>query len=99
MKKLVRELMDAENDAGQHGHTDARHARIIAATEAVLAAYQLKVIVFSNLNDALANDYDVRTWTAADIAADLVAFAADCEDYDPEELAPHIETWLKEHAQ
>lgn len=42
MKKLVRELMDAENDAGQHGHTDARHAQIIAATEAVLAACQLK---------------------------------------------------------
>lgn len=37
LKKLVRELQDAENDAGQHGHTAARHARIIAATEAVRA--------------------------------------------------------------
>lgn len=37
LKKLVRELIDAENDAGQNGHTDARHARIIAATEAVRA--------------------------------------------------------------
>lgn len=37
MKKLVRELIDAENDAGQQGHTAERHARIIAATEAVRA--------------------------------------------------------------
>ena len=35
MRKLVRELQDAEDDAGRNGHTFARHTRIIVATDAI----------------------------------------------------------------
>ena len=35
LARAVRELEAAENDAGANGHTDAAHARIVKATEAI----------------------------------------------------------------
>jgi transcription initiation factor TFIID subunit TAF12 len=52
--------------------------------------------VYSNLDDAVANGYDVRDWSVEDIVADLLAFAEDCENSSPEGLKPHVEAWLKE---
>lgn len=50
--------------------------------------------VHSNLDDALANDYDVRGWLIDDIVTDLICFAADCEDDEPDNIRPHVLTWL-----
>lgn len=55
-------------------------------------------IVFDNLNSAMDNGYDVCNWPWQDIAADLMAFAADCGDMTEAQLKPHIEAWLKQQA-
>lgn len=54
----------------------------------------LRDLVFANLASAVENGHDFADWPAEDIAADLVAFAADVEDRDVEELLPHVRAWL-----
>lgn len=53
--------------------------------------------VFSNLDDALANGYDVRDWTPDEIVCDLQAYAADCESVSADQLRPHVVAWLASH--
>lgn len=52
--------------------------------------------VFANLDAAIENGYPIDTWTAEDIALDLLAFAADFEDdiWTVPKLLPHVEAWL-----
>lgn len=56
----------------------------------------LRTTVLDNLESAMEGGYDISGWTAEDIVADLLAFAADCEDNTPEELLPHVRAWLDE---
>jgi hypothetical protein len=49
--------------------------------------------VFAMLDDAQTNGYDISTWTADDIVADLLAYA-DLKEGDTEEsLKPHVIAW------
>jgi hypothetical protein len=50
--------------------------------------------VHSNLQNALDNEYDVRHWDVDDIVTDLMCFASELEDEDPEDLKPHVISWL-----
>lgn len=59
----------------------------------------LREIVFSNLEDARINgafrvDGSLYGASAEEIADDMVALAADCEDRSAEELLPYIREWL-----
>ena len=45
------------------------------------------------LDDAMNNEYDISTWTADDIVADLYAFADLYDDETPEAIKPHVITW------
>lgn len=56
----------------------------------------IREIVFSNLNDAMENGYDISTWTGNDIVNDLKAYAEDCQDISEEDLLPHVLEWLRE---
>ena len=47
--------------------------------------------VHAMLDDAVENGYDITTWTADDIVADLLAFADVTET--AEDLHPHVVTW------
>lgn len=49
--------------------------------------------VHLNLESAIENGYDLTTWTAEDIVADLLAFADELEEHKAEELLPHVITW------
>lgn len=55
----------------------------------------LKQLVFESLsNAALENDYQwVLTEDPMLVAMDLIAYDADLEDREPEELVPYIEEW------
>lgn len=55
----------------------------------------MQQLIFSNLDDALANGYDVRDWTTDEIVTDLQCYAADCEDASADALRPHVEAWLE----
>ena len=56
---------------------------------------ELEQKVHSNLDDALANGYDVREWDVEDIIVDLVCFASDCENEGSNDLRPHVISWLE----
>jgi len=49
--------------------------------------------VFSSLDSAVANDYDLREWSAEEIANDLHEYDADLESVSPAELLPHVQAW------
>lgn len=49
--------------------------------------------IHAMLDDAMANDYDISTWTADDIVADLRAYADLTEDETDEAIKPHVITW------
>lgn len=57
----------------------------------------LAFTVAHNLNDAIENGYSFSGWTPEEIAADLVAFAADLEEHDAADLVPHVNAWLSTH--
>ncbi len=56
--------------------------------------------VYALLNNAVENDYDLREWSAEQIADDLIeygSFEKDnvlLEEIDPHELVPFIQMWL-----
>lgn len=78
--------------------TAERNARTHANNELadLQAEAELQETVFSNLNSARDNDYDVSLWPVEDIIADLQAFSADLEGNTTDELRPHVEAWLTE---
>jgi hypothetical protein len=60
---------------------------------------ELREIVFSNLTNASeAGQFEPDGYlfdaTAQEIADDLVALAADCEDYTPDQLLPYVREWM-----
>lgn len=60
----------------------------------------IKQIVFENLQNAKENGAFGRggyldSASAAEIADDMIALAADCETYSANELLPHVEAWLE----
>lgn len=54
--------------------------------------------VNENLNHAAANGYTFENWTLDEIAGDLIAYSAECEDASEAELIPLIAVWRAEHA-
>lgn len=50
--------------------------------------------VNENLDNAVANGFEMREWSAADIADDLIRNCADFENWEPSELIPLVEVWL-----
>jgi hypothetical protein len=54
----------------------------------------LKEKVYSNLDDALQNEYDVRDWEVDDIVTDLLLYADDLSGYSGEDLKPYVISWL-----
>jgi hypothetical protein len=59
---------------------------------------QLEQRIHEMLDDAIENDYDIATWTADDIVADLLAFADLHDDEGAEQLKPHVITWKMKRA-
>jgi hypothetical protein len=55
---------------------------------------EMEKMVHSNLDDAMANGYDVSDWPVDDIVNDLLAYSHECEDNSPHELKPHVESWI-----
>jgi hypothetical protein len=55
---------------------------------------EMEKMVHSNLDDAMANGYDVSDWPVDDIVNDLLAYAHECEANSPHELKPHVESWI-----
>lgn len=49
--------------------------------------------IHSMLDDAMNNDYDISTWTADDIVADLLAFGCLEERDTAETLKVYVITW------
>jgi hypothetical protein len=49
--------------------------------------------IHSMLDDAMLNEYDISTWTADDIVADLLAYADLRDDEGEDEIKPHVITW------
>lgn len=49
--------------------------------------------IHSMLDDAMDNDYDISTWTADDIVADLLAYADLNEEETAEAIKPHVIAW------
>lgn len=49
--------------------------------------------VHSMLDDAVANGYDVSTWTVDDIVADLLAYADLTDEETEEAIRPHVIAW------
>lgn len=45
------------------------------------------------LTSTVENGYDITTWTADDIVADVLAFADLDEDEGEAEIRPHVLTW------
>lgn len=61
----------------------------------------LRQRVFENLdsaleNDAFGEDGGLYGYTPREIAGDMVAYADDVGDEEPEALVPHVEAWLLE---
>jgi hypothetical protein len=54
--------------------------------------------IHSMLDDAMSNDYDIATWTADDIVADLLAYADLRDDEGENEIKPHVITWKMKRA-
>ena len=53
--------------------------------------------VYQALDHAVENGYDMSLTSWKDsmaIAEDLVEFDAELEEYDPEQLLPHVEHWM-----
>jgi hypothetical protein len=61
-----------------------------------LTAEQIKAIVLNNLKDGLENFPELLTYTANELACDLVAYAEDCDDIDFEKVESICEDWLKQ---
>jgi type VI protein secretion system component VasF len=57
---------------------------------------ELRELVFKNLSSAFIGIYEVRTWSAKGIAADLVARSPGLHNQLPDDLLPHVEAWLAE---
>lgn len=55
---------------------------------------EMRTMIHENLDDALANGYDISGWPAEDIVTDLMAFSWQCEDYGEDKIKPHVESWL-----
>jgi hypothetical protein len=60
---------------------------------------RLREIVFANLTNASeAGQFEADGYlfdaTAQEIADDLVALAADCEDYTSDQLLPYVREWM-----
>lgn len=49
--------------------------------------------IHAMLDDAVNNDYDITTWTADDIVADLLAYADLKESEGEAEIKPHVISW------
>lgn len=49
--------------------------------------------VHAMLDDAVQNQYDIRSWSVDDIICDLLAFAELKEGEDEAMLRPHVITW------
>ena len=62
-------------------------------TEPVMPKPSDEQRIFAMLDDAGTNGYDITTWTADDIVADLLAYA-DLKESDTEEtIKPHVIKW------
>lgn len=58
----------------------------------------MEKIVHDNLNNAVAGGYtSIREWTPEQIVDDLLSYASDCGDKTPDELLPHVRTWLEKN--
>lgn len=55
---------------------------------------KLKEKVVKALEYAFENDEEILTWTASEIANDMVTYNPDTENETPERLVPIIEEWL-----
>lgn len=60
----------------------------------------IKKIVYDNLDNSRDNGYfekgeQLHGANAEEIADDMMAFSADCEKLNAEQLKPHVETWLE----
>ena len=51
--------------------------------------------VFTALNVAQNNGYDLKIWSAQEIADDLATYDSDFDECDPEILIPFIQEWLQ----
>lgn len=60
----------------------------------------LKERVYEALNNAYDNGYTFDGWTLDSVAADMVTYDADLEQYadDPSKLVPYIDDWKKLNA-
>lgn len=54
--------------------------------------------IHAMLDDAMDNKYDISTWTADDIVADLLAFADLRDDEGEDAIKPHVITWKMKRA-
>lgn len=52
--------------------------------------------IFESLNSAIENGYELREWTAEDIAKDLAEYDSYFESTPVEDLVPFIQEWLKQ---
>jgi hypothetical protein len=52
-------------------------------------------IVSDNAENAMADGYEVDKYSDADLAGDMCAYAADCEEYDIADVTAAIIEWRK----
>lgn len=74
----------------------SNHATVVDGT--------IRKTVFVNLDNAFANgafeaDGHLCGSTPDDIAYDLIAFAADCEDFTSDQILPFVEEWLQQEGE
>lgn len=74
---------------------------LIASAVQVERARRVREIVFFNLdsareNGAFESGEQLDDADAEEIAADMSAYAADCESYEAAELIPYIKEWMEQ---
>ena len=55
----------------------------------------LRAKLFESLNNAVDNGYELREWSAEDIADDVSEYDPQFEDVDTATMIPIIEEWLQ----
>ena len=58
---------------------------------------EVKEAVYRALNNALQNSYDPNQMTLDENINSLLTFDSDLEGRDPDEIRPHVESWLANH--
>lgn len=69
------------------------------ARAAILPTALIRIIVRQQLNCALENGNDLRSWTVDQILEDLNRYSAECEGLTPDEMRLHVEEWRREQLQ